>query len=328
MIILLILILAALSEASSFSVTYVNNVPFIAEIKDIDINEISPTTLCELKILFSTIPVLVFKNQSLTPENQFEFCKNFDPNHTNEVVHPFKDTQIPATPQIALRGKGFIKNIHGVENVEIKNSKMFKYNKVWHQDLVGTKGRLPTVVSSMYMIETPDVGGSTLFCSLEKGYENMMDDCSFNRLKYSKLMCCYSTIHSLKAEIDYTGYGRTDKYWSLDREHFREYIDNVVVQPLVVNSHGTKLKKSLMISPNKFYSFLGMDPVKSQEILRNIMRKYVILDKNTGEVKYDKGDLLMFNNRRVIHTSTPTEEICGTRIFSLLFLDSKENIMC
>lgn len=322
-------ILASLlaSIYATFTVKYTHNVPFIAEIYNIDVNHISPSTLCDLQYIFRATPVLVFKNQTITPEKQFEFCKNFDPNYTDEVVHPFKDTAIPTTPQIALRGKGFIKDVFGVKEVEIQNSKMFKYNKVWHQDLVGSKGRLPTLVSSMYMIETPTVGGSTLFSSMEKGYENMMTASNFEKVKYNNLLCCYSTKHAFDAEIDHTGYGRIDKYWSNDNQHFREYIENVVVQPLVAYPDSRSTKKCIMLSPNKFYSFLGIEQHKSQEMMRNIMRKYVLVDDNIGEVIYEKGDLLIFNNRRVIHTSTPTEEIQGTRIFSLLFLDTMEKII-
>ena len=298
-------ILASLlaSIYATFTVKYKHNVPFIAEICNIDVNHISPSTLCDLQYIFRATPVLVFKNQTITPEKQFEFCKNFDPNYTDEVVHRFQDTAIPTTPQ------------------------MFKYNKVWHQDLVGSKGRLPTLVSSMYMIETPTVGGSTLFSSMEKGYENMMTASNFEKVKYNNLLCCYSTKHAFDAEIDHTGYGRIDKYWSNDNEHFREYIENVVVQPLVAYPDSRSTKKCIMLSPNNFYSFLGIKQHKSQEMMRNIMRKYVLVDDNIGEVIYEKGDLLIFNNRRVIHTSTPREEIQGTRIFSLLFLDTMEKII-
>ena len=51
--------------------------------------------------------------------------------------------------------------------------KTFKYTEVWHQDLVGVKDVLPPIVSSMYMIVTPEWGGKTKFASLENAYESM-----------------------------------------------------------------------------------------------------------------------------------------------------------
>jgi alpha-ketoglutarate-dependent taurine dioxygenase len=93
---------------------------------------------------------------------------------------------------------------------------------------------------------------------------------------------------------------------------------------LIVYPTESSIKKSLMLSPNKLYSFIGLTPQKSQEMMHEIMNKYVLLESNIGEVKYNENDLVIFNNRKVIHTSTPTEAIIGDRLFSLLFLDSKE----
>ena len=50
------------------------------------------------------------------------------------------------------------------------------------------------------------------------------------------------------------------------------------------------------------------------------MRNYVLSPGNVGRVHYKKGDLLVFNNRRVMHTSSPLAEYNDERFFSLLFL--------
>ena len=49
----------------------------------------------------------------------------------------------------------------------------FKNTLVWHQDIVGHGTDLPPVVSSIYMIETPECGGNTLFASMEDAYDSM-----------------------------------------------------------------------------------------------------------------------------------------------------------
>jgi alpha-ketoglutarate-dependent taurine dioxygenase len=225
---------------------------------------------------------------------------------------------------LALRGNGFIKDTFGVTDKVIKTPLMFKYNKVWHQDLVGTKNKLPTVVSSMYMLETPTKGGSTIFASLEKGYQNVAS--SGNLLKVFQLKACYSAKHALSAEFDRNGFNRIDKYWKYNMDHINDLKSNIVVQPLVTYPDDSSSRRSLMLSPNKLYCFLGYSPRKSQEIMRNLLEKYVLLDDNIGEVHYDKNDLIIFNNRKVMHTSTPTHEVEGNRIYSLLFLDTKEKL--
>ena len=307
---------------NSFRIKYYRKVPFIAEIYNLNINNIDMQEQAELQYLFKSTPVLIFKNQTLTPQEHYNFCCLFDKRHTDNIVHPFKETQVPECPQLALRGKGWIHDTFGVKNKDIVNGQTFKYNPVWHQDLVGVKNKLPTIVSSMYVLEIPEKGGATLFASLEKGYENLSSNLKY--AKYMNLQCCYSTIKALDAQIDHTGYGRIDKYWAKDLKDFANVIQDLVVQPLVIYPDSKSMKKTLMISPNKFYNFLGFTPDKSQEIMREILNSCVFVENNTERVNYEKNDLLIFNNRKVIHSTTPKEEIEGTIIYSLLFLDTQE----
>lgn len=319
------LLIALLAFTNAFTIKYNRNAPFMAEVYNLDIRKLDMYQEQDLKYLFRATPVLIFKNQTLTPEQQYKFCRMFDSRSTDKSVHPFKDTEVPDCPQLALRGKGKIIDTFGVKNREIVNGQTFKFNRVWHQDLVGTKDKLPTVLSSMYMLEIPEKGGSTFFASLEKGYENFNSNLKLS--KYQNLQCCYSTKKSLNAEIDHTGYGRMDIYWAEDLKDFKNTIQDLVIQPLVVYPDSRSLKKTLMITPNKLYNFLGITPKKSQEIMREILNSCVFVDNNVGEIKYEKNDLVIFNNRKVIHTSSPTEEVIGTRIFSLLFLDTKEKFV-
>lgn len=308
-----------------FTIKYNHKVPFICEVHDIDVRKLNDALIYDLKYLFRATPVLLFKNQHLTPQQQYEFCKLFDSKSTSNIVHPFQDTMIPSCPQIALRGKGHIDDVFDVTNKTIQNGQSFRFNKVWHQDLVGNRNYLPTVVSSMYMIETPKKGGSTYFASLEKGYENLK--ANFNSFKIANLRCCYSAKHAMNVEMDHTGYGRLDQYWNYNVEELMEIQEHLVVQPFIMYPDERSQKKSIMLSPNKLYSFLGFTPQKSQEMMRDILNQCVLVDNNIGEIHYDRNDLLIFNNRRVMHSSSPTEEVEGKRIFSLLFLDTKEKIV-
>ena len=50
------------------------------------------------------------------------------------------------------------------------------------------------------------------------------------------------------------------------------------------------------------------------------MHNYVLKTNNVGTLQYREKDLVIFNNRKVIHTSSPTAEYNEDRLFSLLFL--------
>ena len=81
-----------------------------------------------------------------------------------------------------------------------------------------------------------------------------------------------------------------------------------------------------MITPNKLYKFNTLNPLESQEKMRYIMKNFILTEKNIGTLNYRKNDFVIFNNRKVIHTSTPTEEYVKDRILSLLFLGTNEPI--
>jgi len=308
----------------AFNIKYNYKVPFITEVNNIDINSVDMDTMKQLKHLFQSTPVLVFKNQRVSPQAHFEFCSKFDSKYTTDVVHPFPTTAVPECPQIALRGKGQIENIFGVQNQIISNRETFEYTPVWHQDLVGTRDRQPTKVSSIYMLQPSKNGGSTLFASMEKGYENMNNDCKH---LYDNLQACYSSKLGLNAIMDHTGYSRIDREVNYNVETMKQLQDDVVIQPLVIYPDESSRKRSLLLSPDTFCGFLGLPLQKSKTIMNKIMSNYVLTESNTAELIYEQYDLVMFNNRRVIHSSTPTSEIEGSRIISMLLLDTKERFV-
>ena len=319
--IMLLSLIFFLPLVAAFTIKFNYKVPFISEVHNVDINSVDIDTMKQLKHLFQTTPILVFKNQRISPNVQFDFCSKFDTKYTTDVVHPFTTTAVPECPQIALRGKGTVENIFDIRNQTIYNSKASEYTTVWHQDLVGTRGRLPTKVSSIYMLQPSRKGGSTLFASMEKGYENMNNDC---KQLYENLQACYSSKLSVNAIMDYTGYSRIDNEVNYNVETMKQLQDDIVIQPLVIYPDESCRKKSLLLSPNKFCGFLGLPFQQSKNIMNKIMSNYILTESNTAEIIYEQYDLVMFNNRRVIHTGTPTREIEGSRIISMLLLDSKE----
>lgn len=307
--------------AAAFTIDFPYKTNFMVRIKDIDLQKINDQTKEELIYLFKTTPVLVFENQKITPQQQYEICTMFDPQHTDEIMHPFYETAIPDKKQIALRGKGKA-NLFGLNDVPIRNSQVFKFTPVWHQDLVGTKGVFPPVVSSMYMLKTPSQGGFTSFASMEGAYESMIVE---HRKMCNKINCVYSSIHGYSAQIDHTGYGRLDKYW---REEITPDIkEKMITQPLVIYPTKEDTKRTLMFTPNKLYKFegdgSGVSPAYTQEKIRYIMKNYVLSPGNIGKLYYKENDLVIFNNRKVMHTSSPTQEYEEDRLFTLLFLGTK-----
>lgn len=316
----------------TFTIQSFPKVDFVKRINNFNYKKCDSIQKVNLQKLFKSTPVLVFENQKLSPEEHFDMCTWFDTKYTEDILHPFKSLEIPNQPQIAIRGKGFA-NINGV-HCNIGIGEEFKYNPLWHIDVVGNKDVLPPVVSSMYMHEIPESGGKTLFASLENAFTNMTREDKIFALQTKVI---YSPIHAFNAEYDFTGYGRLDKYWEdiLPEDDLKPWNmkvkDQFLELPLFLFPSQDSTKPVIFLSPNKIYS-LVLDsnehtPQHSQEIVRHIMSKYIVTENNVQSVDYKQNDLVIFNNRKVIHSSSPTEEYKDQRTFSLLFLGTNEKLV-
>lgn len=294
----------------------------LAVIKDIDINKLNEKDMSELKVLFKSVPMLLFKKQKIEPNKFYEFCKAFDSKANNKIVHPFTYSQIQDVPQVSLRGEAHIKDMYGIKDITLKYSEPFKNNIIWHQDLVGHGTYLPPVVCSIYMIKSPSNGGNTLFASLEDAYDSME---FFMKKKINNYNVIYSNSQKdmINSYFDYTGYNRV-----INEKTEKVGTSIITREPLVVYSDSGKRRKALMISPFRFNKFDKLSCSDSFDLYREIMSKYVFTHHNVVDIKWNNEDLLIFNNRKIIHTSTPTIEYKNEeRLYYSCFVGTSEPII-
>lgn len=308
---------------SSYKISFPTLKRNYAIISNVNINSITDYEKTEFIKLFNSVPLIMFKNQKINPVEYYEFCKLFDDKHSNEIIHPFEYSRVDVVPQIALRGNCYIKDLHGIKDTYLKYSDPFKNTLVWHQDIVGQGTYLPPVVSSMYMIKSPSKGGNTLFASLEDAY----DSADMNiKDKIFDLKVIYSNTNSgiMNSHFDYTGYNRVKSNELMVKKE--ESI--ITKEPLVVYSNTNKNRKALMLSPFRFVKFDKMSCSDSFDLYRELMSKYVVNKDNVVDVKWENNDLLIFNNRKLIHTSTPTLEYKDNdRLYYSCFLGTKTPIV-
>ena len=309
--------------SNAYKITFPTLKRNYAVISNLNINSITDYEKTEFIKLFNAVPLIMFKNQKINPLEYYEFCKLFDDKHTNEVIHPFEYSKVDTVPQIALRGNCYIKNLHGIKDTYLKYSDPFKNTLVWHQDIVGQGSYLPPVVSSMYMIKSPSKGGNTLFASLEDAYDSA--DMSIKD-KVFDLKVIYSNTNSgmMNSYFDYTGYNRVKS----NELNLKKEESIITKEPLVVYSTYNKNRKAFMLSPFRFVKFDKMSCSDSFDLYRELMSKYIINKDNIIDIKWENNDLLIFNNRKLIHTSTPTLEYKDNeRLYYSCFLGTKSPII-
>lgn len=309
----------------SYSVSFPTYKKNLAVISKTNIKSLTSYEKYELVRLFESVPMLLFKNQKINPVEYYEFCKLFDDKHSNETIHPFEYSKVDIVPQIALRGNCYIKNLHGIRDVQLKYSDPFKSSLIWHQDIVGHGTHLAPVVSSMYMIKTPRKGGNTLFASLEDAYDSIDSN---TKEKISDLKVIYSNTNTgmMNSYFDYTGYNRVS---GSNDDIKNEKTDTIITrEPLVVYSSNYRQRKALMLSPFRFTKFDKMSSEDSFDLYREIMSKNVAIKDNIVDIKWENNDILIFNNRKLIHSSTPTLEYNNMdRLYYSCFLGTKSLII-
>jgi alpha-ketoglutarate-dependent taurine dioxygenase len=278
-----------------------------AVINNIDIKKVNEYDKEDLVKLFKAVPILMFKNQNLNPKDFYEFCKVFDNKNNDRIIHPFHNSHVDYVPQVAIRGNCYIKDLYGIKDSMLKYSGPFKHTAVWHQDIVGVSEHKPPIVSSIYMLKTPPIGGETMLASMEAAYDNI-------DMNLKKELNQYNVIYSnsennvMNTYYDYTGYNRINV--NTDNNNMPKKTGTTIInrEPLVIYTDECKNKKALLLSPFRFEKFDKMSCEDSFDLYRELMGKYILNKDNIVKIKWEMNDLLIFNNRKLIHSSSPSIE--------------------
>lgn len=291
----------------------------LAVISNIDVKRATDYDKGELVKLFKAVPMLMFKNQNLNPKDFYEFCKVFDSKSNDRVVHPFHNSQVDYVPQVAIRGNCYIKDLYGLKDITLRYSGPFKNTAVWHQDIVGISEHRPPVVSGIYMLKAPPIGGETMFASMEAAYDNIESSLK-KELKYFNVVYSNSNTEGgvMNTYYDYTGYNRIDVNQAsavnmkppsqTQASQASQGTTIINREPLVIYTDECKNKKALMLSPFRFAKFDKMSRDDSYDLYRELMSKYILHKDNIVKVEWEMNDLLIFNNRKLIHSSSPSAE--------------------
>lgn len=273
----------------SYSISFPTFTKNKAIISNIDVKSATNYEIDEFKKIFYKIPVVIYKNQKLTPKQYYNFVKVFDHNHDNTIsLYSHTQNSIPSVPYVEL-----IQNKNKSDRyINLDDS----FNYLWHQDVTGSNKYITPIISSMYMLSSPSHGDDTTFASYEDAYDLM--EC--NLKKYiEKLTVIHSNskLRQDNAIYDYCGL-RNDLKYRYDDDIFTE-------NQFVIYSDKYVNKKTLVLNPKKFLRFKELNYEDSNNLFRHIMKKYVTRNDNIISHHWDDYDLCIFNNRKLIHTSSP-----------------------
>ena len=247
-----------------------------AEIRGVDLSQpLGDDTVEQIIEAWHKHIVLLFRDQTLSEDNQIRFAAHFGP--VAGRVQPVGGDPLGApdwnnlmliTDHVDSTGKAIGSLGHG--------EMTFHTDKCYRER--------PHRTSFLYGIEIPSIGGHTKFTSLCAAYDNMPDDLK-RRLDDAFVMQGH----------EYGGYGRLKLDVNLeDIHHFR--------QPLILTVPGSG-RKSLYLSRLNTMWIEGMDKDESEAILGPLFD--VTEDPaNMYEHVWRKGDLMMWDNLACLHART------------------------
>ena len=227
--------------------------------------------------IFKTHPVLVFRDQHLTKEQQYAFTLNFgeiEGAHVNRLidaqnytpVHTVSNLDADGNPSETVRERG---------------------NYFWHTDK--SYHAVPSLLTMLHAVELPPVGGETQFANMAMGYASLPPE---TKARIAGLRA----VHSWEASrINCGGRPATE-------EQMRERPP--VVHPVVRIHPDTGTKT--FYGGNHSSHIEGMDKIEGQALLASL-RDHATQAAFVYSHSWRQGDLVLWDNRCLLHRALPHE---------------------
>ena len=258
-------------------------------VHDVDWQSIDDRDFAELQARLDASGLLVFRGAFLDETSQARFARRFgaiegDVDQARPIANRAADGTV-LTPR---------------DPTWLTLSYPTRY---WHMD--GTFNPIPPKVCLLSAVTLPATGSKTGFADLAAGYDALDDairvDVEGRRAFHSNLIGSTRVLprEHQQTMADFVGVRPVDGYYGLN------YRADVPLRPLV-RTHPTNGRKILMIGRHVF-AVSGMSLDASEQFLADLEA-----DACRGERVYDhawqRGDLVVFDNRRVVHRVHPYDD--------------------
>jgi alpha-ketoglutarate-dependent 2,4-dichlorophenoxyacetate dioxygenase len=258
------------------------------EIAGVDLaGPIDDATFAEIRAAFEEHSILVFHNQTLDDETQIAFSKRFGPLETMLIGSMGAGTAIadlsnvdPTTDTI----------IPADDRRMIRNSA----NMMWHSD--SSFKKVPALASLLSGREVPPEGGETEFATLRGAYDALPDDIK-------------QKIDGRIAEHSFT-YSRSLVDPGLLRQAEKDEVPPVK-HPLV-RENPVNGRKAYYVGSHASH-IIDMPIEKGRALLRKLV-DFAIEPRFVYCHKWRSGDLVMWDNRAVLHRGRPWDSTRHRRV--------------
>jgi taurine dioxygenase len=250
-----------------------------AEITGVDLRQdLSPETVTQIIDAWHQHLVLLFRDQSLTEEDQIRFAQHFG------------DLQKRTRPREALNERSSVKHPEFtmlVSNIR-ENGKLIGSlpdgEMHFHSDQCYIEK--PATATFLYAIEIPSHGGDTLFLNMYRAYDTLPTD--------------------LRARVEGRKAVNAYLYDSLTRgvnESNVDFSKHPHYSQPIVRTHPATRRKALYVNRLMTFSVEGMDEKEGSALLGKLF-DHIEQDQYIYTHKWRVGDLVLWDNRCTLHART------------------------
>ena len=257
-----------------------------AEVHGADLSE--PTSLGDLAIIKQALInnlVLVIRNQKLDPSGLLSAVRLFGETMEQHLT----GTLMKDHPEIAV--------LDSRKMPPDNEGRVIPFGgRDWHTD--HTNHERPPKYTALYAVKLPSKGGDTSFANMQVAYNSIDTE---ERFELGELR----TVN----KIEDFGY--------IDAEA-REKFGSLPVHPLI-RTHPDTGRKAIYVHPGKLERIVGREPKESLDFVNRLLDR-VIAPANTYRHKWREGDLLLCDNRAVLHLAHRDYDMAEGRVMHRLLL--------
>ena len=260
---------------------------FAAEIYDVDLGDLSPEDLEEIKQAFWKYAVLVFPEQKLEQEQHVNFALNFGPKDLSVIKQAVSDEKLRVREDIAD-----VSNLSADGKILEESNRLRRLqlgNRLWHTD--SSFKYVPALASLLYAREIPPIGGQTAFADLRAAYDALSDEM---KQRIEGLVAEHSLVYS-RERLGYTDWTESE----------RKAV-NAVPQTLVRTVPQTG-RKNLFVASHAGY-IVGMPDDEARALIDELLA--FASDRRFQYIhRWRVNDLVMWDNRCTLHRGMPFDDL-------------------
>jgi len=255
---------------------------FVVEVAGVDLSEPQDAeTIAEMRAALGKHSVLVFRQQSLTSEQQIAFTRNFG----ELEIHLVRQYLMPEHPEIIVLSSVGAGGVKPTANG----------GAYWHSDI--SYRAKPPLGSILYGIEVPPEGGNTLFADMYGAYDTLSDDLK-RKIEGRNAVHSYLERFNAMRNIDRSHKGK-DKF-ELDNEQQESFPP--VLHP-IVRTHPESGRKALYVNDGFTIGIDGMDDDEGKALLRDL-NIHATREPLVYSHPWQPGDVVFWDNRSTMHCAT------------------------